>query len=220
MVKAIILAAGKGTRLQPLTFGIPKPLLPVRGKPMIEWVIRSVLSNKIDEIVVGVSGTSGEDLQERVLSHIHGICIDSYLKNLNFGCKIKTVPTPQRETGGDLRYILEEIHMKKGKIIVAYGDNLTSFNVDHLIEYHDRCKEELNIAGTVVLFEAPENELHRFGIAKIRKVKDFDLIENFIEKPAIQQAPSKLANAGYYILEVEEVFDMLSREKIKVEHYY
>lgn len=218
MVKAIILAAGKGTRLQPLTFGIPKPLLPVKGKPMIEWVIKSILSNKIDEIIVGVPGTTGEDIQERVLSHIHGICIDSYLKNLNLGCRIKTVPTTQRETGGDLRYILEEMHMKRGKIIVVYGDNLTTFDVDKLIDYHDRCRMELDIAGTVVLFEAPENELHRFGIAKIKKVKDFDLIENFIEKPTMQQAPSRLANAGYYILEIEEIFDMLSREKIKVEH--
>ncbi len=218
MVKAIILAAGKGTRLQPLTFGIPKPLLPVKGKPMIEWVIRSILSKKIDEIIVGVPGTTGEDIQDRVLSHIHGICIDAYLKNMNFGCKIKTVPTTQRETGGDLRYILEETHMKKGKIIVVYGDNLTSFNVDQLLDYHDKCKAELDISGTVVLFEAPENELHRFGIAKIKKVKGFDLIENFIEKPTIQQAPSRFASAGYYVLEVEEIFDMLSREKIKVEH--
>ena len=58
----------------------------------------------------------------------------------------------------------------------------------------------MNTAATVVLFEAPENELHRFGIAKIKKVNGFDLIENFIEKPTIQQAPSKFANAGYYVM--------------------
>ena len=217
-VKAIILAAGKGNRLQPLTFGIPKSLLPVKGKPMIDWVIRSILSDNIDEVIVGVPGTVGEDVQERVLSHIHGICIDAYLRNLNYDFVIKTIPTPQRETAGDLRYILEEIQMKKGRIIVAYGDNLTSFNVDQLLQYHEKCRQELGVAGTVVLFEPPETELHRFGIAKIKKVKGFDLIESFIEKPILQQATSNLANAGYYVLEVDDIYDMLSREKIKVEH--
>lgn len=218
MVKAIILAAGAGTRLRPLTYGIPKPLLPVKGRPMIDWVIRSILNDKIDEIIIGVPGTVGEDFENRVLSHIHGVCIDNYVKNVTYNCKIVTVPTPQRETAGDLRYILEEINMNKGEVLVVYGDNLTSFNINQLFEYHEKCRKELDIAGTVVLFEAPENEVHRFGIVKIKKVKEFDLIESFIEKPTLQQAPSKLASAGYYILEVEEIFDMLPREKIKVEH--
>src|SRR3989344_8500700 len=120
MTKAIILAGGKGTRLQPLTFGIPKPLLPVKGVPMIEWVIKSLANADLDEIIVGVSGTVGEDAQERVLSHIHGICIDSYLRNVKYGVKIRTIPTPMRETAGDLRYILEEIHMKSGQVVVVY----------------------------------------------------------------------------------------------------
>lgn len=217
-IKMIVLAGGKGTRLQPLTFGIPKPLLPIKGKPMIDWVIRSALHNDVDEIVVGVSGTVGEDTNERVLSHIHGISIDNYLKNVDYGPKVRTVPTPMRETAGDLRYILEEIHMKKGRILVVYGDNLTQLDIGKLFEYHENCRNKLSVAGTVVLFEPPESELHRFGIAKLKKVSDFDIVESFIEKPTLQQAPSRFANAGYYILETEEVFDMLSREKIKVEH--
>lgn len=217
-MKAIILAAGKGTRLRPLTYGIPKPLLPVKGTPMIDWVIRSILNKNIEEIIVGVSGTVGEDSLERILSHIHGICIDSYLKKIDYKCEIRTIPVPQRETAGDLRYILEEIHLRKGRILVVYGDNLTSFNMQKLIDYHDKCRNELAVAGTVVLFEAPASEVNRFGIAKLKDVNGFNLIENFIEKPSIQQAPSRYANAGYYILEVEEVFDILSREKIKVEN--
>ena len=218
MTKAIILAGGKGTRLQPLTFGIPKPLLPVKGIPMIEWVIKSLSNANLDEIIVGVSGTVGEDAQERVLSHIHGICIDSYLKNVKYGVKVRTIPTPMRETAGDLRYILEEIHMKSGQIIVVYGDNLTQIDINKLLEYHNKARAELGVAGTVVLFQPPETELHRFGIAKLKQENGFDLIESFIEKPLLSQAPSKFANAGYYVLEVEEIFDMLSRERIKVEH--
>lgn len=217
-VKAIILAAGKGTRLRPLTYGIPKPLLPVKGKPMLDWVIRSSLNEKIDEIIVAVSGTVGNDIEERVLSHIHGICIDAYLKNLDYGCKIRTIPTPQKETGGDLRYVLEESDMT-GSILVVYGDNLTVFDLNRMIEYHEKCKKELGIVCTLLLFEAPKNELHRFGIAKIKKVKGFDLIEEFIEKPRLKEAPSRFASAGYYIIEAEEILNKLPREKKKIEHF-
>jgi len=217
-MKAIILAAGGGTRLRPLTYGVPKPLLPVKGKPMLEWVINSVLHKEIDEIIVAVSGTVGDNIQDRILSHIHGICVDSYLKNQNFGLNIKTIPTPMRETGGDLRFILEETNIRKGKAIIVYGDNLTTFDLGKMIEYHDKCRKELGVVATVMLFEAPEHDLHRFGIAKIKKINDLDLIEYFIEKPNLQQAPSRFANGGYYILEVEDVFDRLPRTKAKVEH--
>jgi len=215
-MKAIILAAGKGTRLRPLTYGIPKPLLPVKGRPMLDWVIRTALNDKIDEIIVGVSGTVGEDIEERTLSHIHGICIDAYVKNLDYGCNIRTIPTPQKETGGDLRYILEETGIK-GAVLVIYGDNLTLFNLDEMIEYHKRCREKLGTACTVLLFEAPESELHRFGIAKLKSVEGFDIIEDFVEKPSLEEAPSKFANGGYYIIEVDDVIDLLPREKIKTE---
>jgi mannose-1-phosphate guanylyltransferase len=217
-VKAIILAAGKGTRMRPLTYGIPKPLLPVKGRPMIDWVIGSILNKDIDEIIVAVPGTVGNDPDERILSHIQGISIDNYLRNLNLGLNIKTIPTPMRETGGDLRFILEETEIRKGRIIVVYGDNLTKFDLNKMIEYHERCRKELGTSCTVLLFEAPENELHRFGIAKVKQVKDLNLIEFFIEKPPLQQAPSRYANSGYYIIEVEDIIDKLPRGKLKVEH--
>lgn len=216
-MKVIILAAGKGTRLRPLTYGIPKPLLPVKGKPMIDWVIRSVLSDKVDEIIVGVSGTVGAELEERMMSHIHGICIDAYLKNLNYNIKIRTVPTQQKETGGDLRLILEEIGAK-GSVLVVYGDNLTVFNLNEMIDYHNRCREKLGTSCTVLLFEAPEKELNRFGIAKLKKVDGFDLIEEFVEKPTLEEAPSRFASGGYYIIEAEDVIDRLPKEKAKIEN--
>ena len=215
-MKAIILAAGKGTRLRPLTYGIPKPLLPVHGKPMIDWVIRSILGDGIDEVIVAVSGTTGDDMEERTLSHIHGICIDSYIKNMNYPCRVKTIPTPQRETGGDVRYILEELNIRNGRIIVIYGDNITQFNIKEMINYHERCVK-LGAAATVLLFQAPEEELDRFGIAKIEKNNGADFITEFVEKPEKGTAPSNLANAGYYILELKNILDMLPRERIKME---
>ena len=217
-MKAIVLAAGKGTRMRPLTWGIPKPLLPLKGKPMLDWVIRSILSgNNIDEIFVGISGTSGKELHERVLSHTHGICIDSYLKHTDYGVPITTVTTPQRESAGDIFHILQEYGITDGSLLVAYGDNLTNFDVGDMISYHNECREKLGTSATVLLFEAPENEVNRFGIADIVKVSKYSMIKSFVEKPKIEEAPSRFANGGYYTLEVGDIWNSFPREKIKME---
>ncbi|MBI4896551.1 MAG: NDP-sugar synthase [Candidatus Aenigmarchaeota archaeon] len=216
-MKAVILAAGKGTRLRPLTYGIPKPLLPIKGKPMLDWVIHSILDDSIDEVIVAVPGTTGDNLSDRVLSHVHGICIESYLKNVDHGKPVRTIPTLQRETAGDLQYVLEEAGITSGQIIVAYGDNLTSFNLKHMLDYHNRCRKFHGISATVLLMQAPLDELNRFGIAKIKQLNECTLIEEFVEKPKFD-APSNLANGGYYILEVADILPILPRTKIKMEH--
>ena len=217
-MKAIILAAGKGTRMRPLTYGVPKPLLPLGGKPMLDWIIKSVLSgNNIEEVFVGISGTSGKNLSERVLSHTHGICIDSYLKNREYGVPVSTVPTPMKETAGDILHIIQENDITDGSILVAYGDNLTQFNVRKMMDYHKKCREEQGVSATVLLFEAPQDELNRFGIAEIEKAGEITLIKQFVEKPSLEEAPSNLANGGYYILEIGDIIDKFPREKVKVE---
>lgn len=217
-MKAIILAAGKGKRLRPLTYGIPKPLLPLNGKPMLDWIIRSVISGRhVDEVMVGISGTSGSELNDRILSHTHGICIDNYLKNIDYEVPVKTITTPQRETAGDILHILQETDIKTGPVLVAYGDNLTSFNLGEMIEYHSLCRKKMGISATVLLFEAPKKEVNRFGIADVEESSGFTLIKSFVEKPKVDEAPSNLANGGYYILEIGDVLNIFPRERIKVE---
>jgi mannose-1-phosphate guanylyltransferase len=217
-MKAVILAAGKGTRMRPLSYGIPKPLLPLKGTPMLDWIIRSVLSGgRVDEVFVAIPGTLGKTLEERILSHTHGICIDSYLKNMDYGVPVSTVLTPQKETAGDILHIIQEHDIREGSLLVAYGDNLTSVDMKSMIDYHIKCRKELGVSATVLLFEAPEKDVSRFGIADVERSGDFTLIRKFVEKPKREDAPSNLANGGYYILEIGDILDRFPREKIKVE---
>jgi mannose-1-phosphate guanylyltransferase len=218
-MKAIVLAAGKGARLRPLTYGVPKPLLPVKGKPIIDWVLGNIFTHKdIEEVIVAISGTTGNDFEERILSHTHGICVDSYLKNSRYPSPVTTIPTPQRETAGDLFHVIQDMNVNEGQLMVAYGDNLTKIDLSKMVDYHNRCRKKLETVATVLLFEVPERDVSRFGIAKLKKVNGFDLVESFIEKPDPKGAPSKLANAGYYIFELPEVLPILPKESIKVEH--
>ncbi len=195
-MKAIILAAGKGTRLRPLTYGIPKPLLPVGGKPVIDYVIENLLTVKsMERIYVGIS-----HMKES---------IDNYLRHTpRDHVEIETVTTKSMETAGDIKAIAEEKKLNE-KLIVAYGDNVTNINVQELLDFH----EKHGMPVTIALFEVPMEEVDRFGVVKM----DGDAIVEFVEKPEKDKAPSNLANAGYYIIE-PEVLDIIPNEKKKMEH--
>ncbi|MBI4399982.1 nucleotidyltransferase family protein [Candidatus Micrarchaeota archaeon] len=194
--KAIILAAGKGTRLRPLTYGIPKPLLPVGGRPVIDYVLDNILTNKnIKTIYVAVS-----HMKES---------IENYLRHINRGVEIETINTLCWETGGDLKTICIEKGIKE-PVLVTYGDNVTKINVAKLAEVHKKTKA----LATLSLFRVPWKDVERFGIARVKGNK----ITDFVEKPAKEDAFSNLANAGYFIVS-PEVIDMLPLDKIKIEKF-
>ncbi|MEM4389312.1 MAG: nucleotidyltransferase family protein [Candidatus Micrarchaeia archaeon] len=194
-MKAVILAAGKGTRLRPLTYAIPKPLLPVGGKPVIDYVIDNLLTcREIKTIYVAVS-----HMRETLENYLRHTPRDNIV--------IETVQTLGWETGGDLRAVCVEKEINED-IVVAYGDNVTNIDIGEMVKFH-RKKEKL---ATIALFRVPWHEVSRFGIAELKD----DLVTKFVEKPRKEEAPSNLANAGYYVLS-KSVLELLPHRKAKVE---
>ena len=193
-MKAVILAGGRGTRLRPLTYAIPKPLLPVGGKPVVDYVIDNLKTcSEIDMAYVGV-------FHQREV-------IEKYFRHVEYELPIETINTLCWETGGDLKCILNEKGINE-TVIVAYGDNITKMDIGRMLDFH---KEEGRLA-TVALFTVPEEDVGRFGISEM----DGTLIQRFVEKPKKGEISSNLANAGYYILE-PEAFKLLGFTKDKVE---
>ena len=178
-MKAIILAAGQGKRLRPLTYAIPKSLLPVGGRPVIDYVIDNLCAcPRIDEIYVAVSHKAS--------------VIEDYLRySGREGPRITVVRTLGWETGGDVKTVLVE-KQADGPILVCYGDNVTKLDVEALCGAH---KE--GAKATVALFPVPAQDIPRFGIAEIEGGR----ITKFVEKPAEGSTKSDLANAGYFVLE-------------------
>ncbi|MBC7128513.1 MAG: NDP-sugar synthase [Thermoplasmatales archaeon] len=195
-MKALILAAGRGERLKPLTNAIPKPLLPVAGKPCIEYVIDNVLKLKeVKEIYIGVN-------------YMREV-IESYFRNREFNIPIKIVNTLCWETGGDLKILGAEAQIAD-TFLACNGDNVTEINLTDAYSFH---KSHKGLA-TIILFPVPEDDINRFGIA------DFDnktsLIKEFIYKPSLDKAPSNLAHAGYVIME-PEILDLIPYGKVSIE---
>ncbi len=173
---ALILAGGKGTRMRPFTYEIPKPLIPVHEKPLVQHTIELLRKHHITNIVMSI-GYMGDRIQ-------------SGLGNgTNLGVNIRyIVEEEELGTAGSLN-LLEE--RPDRSFFMFNGDVLANIDLHEMIHFHRKNKCLATIALTAV------DEPSRFGVAKL----EGDKILEFIEKPEKGKEPSKFINAGVYLLE-------------------
>jgi len=179
--KAVIMAGGKGVRLRPITYEIPKPMVPIRGRPLLEHTIEMLRKQDIREVILSI-GYLGNKIKE-------------YFGNgSKFGVKINYVEeTKPMGTAGALKLVKPLVDES---FIVLLGDNLMDINLGELYSFHKESKAKATMALKSVNDPAP------FGVTVLKGNK----IVQFTEKP--KTPPSNLVNAGAYVLE-PEVLDMI-----------
>jgi NDP-sugar pyrophosphorylase family protein len=183
-MKAIVLAGGEGQRLRPLTQSRPKPLLPVAGRPCVDFVLRSLVNSGVKELVITTAYMS-----DRLIRAIaDGLGYDASILYSFEG-------TPAG-TAGSVKRVANFID---DTFVVAMGDVLVDLDLRPLIDFHRRRKSIATIALTEV--EDPTE----YGIVGLGRD---GRIEKFKEKPAPEEVFSKLVNAGIYVLE-PEVLDLI-----------
>lgn len=183
-MRAILLAAGKGTRLQRLTTTIPKPMLHVAGRPILEHNIRLLARHGIRELVINL--------------HYYPVKVMDYFGDgSRFGVSI--LYSYEAELLGTAGAVKRVDDMLTEPFLVLYADNLTTCDVTRLM----KCHLEKKGMGTVAVFERPDVESS--GVVTIG---EDDRIEAFVEKPdaATMPRPSTSSskswvNAGVYVLE-------------------
>ncbi len=178
-MKAIVLAGGFGTRLKPLTERMPKPLLPVAGRPCIDYVLRSLGEAGFREIIVTTSYMS-----DRVMKRI-GDGLD-YEASILYSFEA----TPAG-TAGAVKRVAEFID---DTFLVASGDVLADVDIQELHEFHRRRGATATMALTRV------KDPSQFGIVEL---DDDQRVVRFLEKPSPEDTFSDLVNAGIYVLEPE-----------------
>ena len=176
--KAIILAGGKGIRLTPKTSFLPKPLMRIQDKPILEHNLDLLKRHGIKDIIISI-GYKGGKLKEY------------FGDGSQFGVNITYVEekTPMG-TGGPLNLLKNKVD---DTFMLLNGDELKDIDLEDMFMFHRKNKGTATIALTTV--EDPS----KYGVA----VMNGNKIMTFIEKPTKQNAPSKLINAGLYILEPE-----------------
>ena len=182
------MAGGRGTRLMPLTNNRPKPMVPVLGRPVLDYVKDAMIGAGLKQIVV-TTGYKGNEIS----SHVK-----SWNEN-NVVAWVNQESTPMG-TAGSVRLLMEEI---KETIVVGSGDSVASFDIMDLIETHKKHQA----AVTMAIWEVDDPT--EYGIVGLSSSQggnvDGDLKEGFIvrfkEKPSADEAFSRVINAGLYIIE-------------------
>ncbi|TRO52238.1 glucose-1-phosphate thymidylyltransferase, partial [Candidatus Bathyarchaeota archaeon] len=187
-MKAVILVAGKGTRLQPLTDNTPKPMLNVAGRPLLEWMIARVKEAGINEILL-VTNYLEEQIREHFGNGVaHGISI-SY----------KT----QEETLGTANafYQAKEF-VGENEFMALYGDHYIAEGVLKRLKAQHKTGEA---TVSALLVDDPS----QYGAFAIEE----DYIKKVVEKPPKGKEPSKYANVGVYIFP-PKVFEYIEKTQL------
>jgi mannose-1-phosphate guanylyltransferase len=188
-MQAVIIAGGKGTRLRPLTYGCPKPMLPLLDRPFLEWMIDRCRAAGITDILLNV--------------HYQADQVKSYFEDGDrFGVKIRYIEesTPL-DTAGAIK--LAEPYFTGESLVVFNADILTNLDLNALI----RCHKDSGAAATLALTRV--DDITPFGLVELDGDRQ---VLAFREKPTPEQAVVFIEqgintiNAGTYVLE-PKIFD-------------
>ncbi len=189
-MKAVILAGGMGTRLRPLTNSMPKPLVPLLGKPLVSYII-DALPAQVDTVILAVSYMKG--------------ALEDYFRTHEVGKKIVLVnETDPLGTGGAIRNVAEHLD---GTFFAFNGDIVSSIDLKALLRFH---RSQGGI-GTLSLWKVPDPTA--FGVVGLNQE---GRVFNFQEKPTKEEAISDLINAGVYVFE-EDILDHIGSGKVSIE---
>lgn len=179
-MKAIILAAGKGERLRGTINNIPKPMVKINGKPILEHNILLLERYGITDIYINIH-------------HQPDVIREHFGNGRKYGVNIKySYEETLLGTAGAVRKIADEYWNRKRCFILLYGDNLYEYDLGEIINFHMTKK---SIASIVV------NEKDNVSQSGIVLLDTDNKILKFIEKPKPEEVVSNLVNTGIYILE-------------------
>ncbi len=178
-IKAVLMAGGFGTRIQPLTNSIPKPMLPIMDIPMMEHIIYKLKRSGIEEIII--------------LLYFKPEVIQAHFGNGSaWGVKITyALPDDDYGTAGAVGYAREYLDTT---FMIVSGDLVTDFNFAEIIDYHYAHASKLTITLT------PVEDPLQFGVVITNQQGK---IERFLEKPSWGEVFSDTINTGIYLIEPE-----------------
>lgn len=183
--QAVILAGGEGAKMRPLTYELPKPLIPVKGKPILEYIIENLRKADIRDIILA-TGHLGDKIRQH------------FGKGAKFGVNISYSQEKKNlGTAGALANCYKLI--KQQPFLVLHGDVLIEIDIKELIAFHE---SQSNKTATLVL--STISDPTSYGNVSLEGNK----IIKFTEKPSYKQTESYLVSVGTYVFE-HTIFDYI-----------
>lgn len=215
--KAIIPAAGMGTRFLPATKAMPKEMLPIVDKPTIQYIVEEAIASGIEDIII-VTGKGKRAIEDHF---DHAFELEESLMKKG---KMDMLDSVLETSNVEIHYIRQKQPLGLGHAIWSARKFIGNepFAVllgDDIVENEDPCLAQLmrqnEVTGKSIIGvqQVPENETDRYGIiAPLKTDGKLIEVENFVEKPAAGTAPSNYAIMGRYIL-TPEIFDFLGEHQ-------
>src|ERR671913_1187440 len=188
VMKAILLAGGKGTRLRPLTIHTPKPVVPIFDRAFLHYQIDLLKQvPEIDEVILSLN------YQPRRIEEVFG-------DGAGTGIRIRYVVEPSPlGTGGAIRYAAQGV---SDTLVVFNGDVMTSVDVARVVAMH----RERGAKATIVL--TPVDNPTAYGLVETEADGS---VRRFLEKPGADEITCDTINAGIYVLE-PDTFDRIPKD--------
>jgi UTP--glucose-1-phosphate uridylyltransferase len=203
--KAVIPAAGKGTRFLPLTKAQPKEMLPVVDKPVIQYVVEEAITSGIKDILI-ITGREKRSIEDHFgKSELKNEFLDEIDEMMSH---VNLLYTRQREPRGlgDAVYHARSF-VGEDAFALLLGDTITIPEcTKELIKKYEEFKTSI-----IAVEEVPKEKVSSYGIIKGKEVEgDTHLIGDLVEKPSVEEAPSNLGILGRYIL-TPAIFDAIEQ---------
>ncbi|MDT2740346.1 UTP--glucose-1-phosphate uridylyltransferase GalU [Enterococcus canintestini] len=216
--KAVIPAAGLGTRFLPATKAIAKEMLPIVDKPTIQFIVEEALNSGIEDILI-VTGKGKRPIEDHFDSNVE------LEMNLSSKGKKELLDLVEETTGINLHFIRQKRPLGLGHavlqakafvgnepFVVMLGDDIMESKVPLTkLLMNDY---EKTTASTLAVMKVPHEDTSKYGIINPNSEisKGLYNVKNFVEKPEPKEAPSDLAIIGRYLL-TPEIFDILENQK-------
>ncbi|KKE78623.1 UTP--glucose-1-phosphate uridylyltransferase [Bacilli bacterium] len=216
--KAIIPAAGLGTRFLPATKAMPKEMLPIVDRPTIEYIVEEAVNSGIEDIII-VTGKGKRAIEDHFDNSLE------LEENLIKKEKFDLLERIKKSAEVEIHYIRQKEPRGLGHAIwsarkfvgnepfaVLLGDDIVESNYPCLRQLMDQYEETLS--SIIGVQRVPSEETHRYGIIDPLEQEGRRIqVRNFVEKPEKGTAPSDLAIIGRYIL-TPEIFEFLGKQQI------
>ena len=218
--KAVIPAAGLGTRFLPATKALAKEMLPIVDKPTIQFIVEEAKASGIEDILIveGKQKRSIEDhfdsapeLEQNLKEKHKDALLQLVHSTTDIGVNLFFVRQPYPRGLGDAVRLAKSF-VGDEPFVVMLGDDLMNDKVPltkQLIDEYDKTH-----ASILAVKKVPHDEVSAYGVIDPEKEVSKDLynVKKFVEKPAVADAPSDLAIIGRYLL-TPEIFDILDNQK-------
>jgi UTP--glucose-1-phosphate uridylyltransferase len=217
VTKAVIPAAGLGTRFLPATKALPKEMLPIVDKPVIQYVVEEAVAAGLIDLLM-ITGRNKNALE----NHFDRVAeLEQALEDK--GDKKRLFAVQEASQLADIHYTRQgdpkglghavlraKSHVADHSFAVLLGDDVIDARdvlLSRMLEIHEATGDNV-----IALMQVPKSQIHLYGCASVTATADSDVVvvNHLVEKPSIEDAPSDLAVIGRYVLR-HEMFDILEK---------